>query len=144
MKVILLQDVAKIGRKHTVVNVPDGYGQNQLIPKGLAKPATPENLKAIERLQAERGAKADAIATRFFATKQALEGQAVVLKGRKSDNGHLFAAVKPEEIVAAAAAMGVSIDQGMIKLETPIKTTGEHAVTLAHQEHRAEFKLSIE
>lgn len=144
MKVILLQDVAKIGRKHTIVNVPDGYGQNQLIPKGLAKPATPENIKAVERIKAEKGAKEDAALTRFFETKKALEGKTVDLKGRRSDNGHLFAAVKPEEIVEAAKEAGVSLEKGMLKLTTPIKTTGLHLVEISHQGHKAEFKLNIE
>ena len=47
MKVILLKDVAKIGRRHEVAEVPDGYALNMLIPKGLAKAGTPENIKKL-------------------------------------------------------------------------------------------------
>lgn len=143
MKVILLQDVAKIGRKHAIVNVPDGYGQNQLIPKGLAKPATPENLKLIERAQASKTAAASATEAKFFATKRALEGQTIVLSGRKHNNGHLFAAIKPEEVVAAAAAAGIEIDPAMIKIDTIIKTVGEHSIGLVHGSHRSEFVINI-
>ena len=66
MKVILLQDVAKIGRRFDVITVPDGYGMNQLIPKGMAKPATPENLKAIQAQTATNDA-AKAQADEVFA-----------------------------------------------------------------------------
>lgn len=143
MKVILLQDVARIGRKHAIVDVPDGYGQNQLIPKGLAKPATPENLKLATRLQAEKGAQAGAAEARFFATKKALADTIVPIQGRKHDHGHLFAAIKPEEIIAAAAAVGIDIEAAMLELPRPIKTTGQHPVTLVHGQHRAEFVIHI-
>ncbi len=56
MQVILLQDVAKIGRRFDVVNVADGYGLNKLIPQGMAKPATPENIKKIKAQSASNEA----------------------------------------------------------------------------------------
>ncbi len=144
MKVILLQDVAKIGRKHAVVNVPDGYGQNQLIPKGLAKPATPDNLKLVERLAAEKGAKESAAEAKFFAVKKALEGRTVVISGKKHDHGHLFATIKPEDVVTAAAEIGIAIEKNWIKLPNPIKTTGEHRIELTHSSHSNELIIKIE
>lgn len=144
MKVILLQDVAKIGRKHEVVNVPDGYGQNQLIPKGWAKPATEDNLKQILQLQAEKGAKQGAAAERFFTAKKALTESVVVLKNHKHDKGHLFASIKPEDIVSASLEAGIVLDKSMVKIATPIKTTGEHEVELVQGENHAVFKINIE
>ena len=68
MKVILLQDVAKIGRRFDIVEVPSGYGMNKLIPQGMAKPATPENVKAINaqsaKTEADRAAGDAALQTR--------------------------------------------------------------------------------
>ena len=144
MKVILLKDVAKIGRKNQIVNVPDGYGQNQLIPKGLAKPATPENLKAAENLIANAEALKQKNEERFFKAKTALSGKVITISGLKSDNGHLFAAVKPELIKEAMVAEGVEVDAAMIKLSGPIKTTGEHTVVLAEGQHEAEVIINIE
>ncbi len=143
MKVILIQDVAKIGRKHEVVNVPDGYGLNQLIPKGLAKPATKDNLKQIEQLQAEKGVKQGALTERFFAAKKALAESTVVLKNHKNDKGHLFAAIKPEEIVVALSGQGIVVEKSMIKIATPIKTTGEHEVELIQGENHTTFKINV-
>ncbi len=144
MKVILLQDVAKIGRKHEVVNVPDGFGQNKLIPKGWAKPATKDNLKQIEQIQVEKGVKQSVAAERFFAAKKALSESTLVLKNHKNDKGHLFAAIKPEGVVAAALEQGIVVEKSMIKIATPIKTTGEHEVELVQGENRATFKINIE
>jgi large subunit ribosomal protein L9 len=144
MKVILLKDVAKIGLRHTIVNVPDGYGQNQLIPKGLAKPATPENLKMIGRLKDEMGAKESAVEKKFFDAKKALEGKIISIQGRKNDHGHLFAAIRPEEITAAAKAADINMDPAMVRLDQPIKMTGEHEVKLVHAGHEATFVISID
>lgn len=144
MKVILLKDVARIGRKHEVVDVPDGYGLNQLIPKGWAKPATKDNLKQIEQIQAEKGVKQNVATERFFTAKKALSESVLVLKNQKNDKGHLFAAVKPEEIVDAAKEQGIVVEKEMIKIATPIKTTGEHEVELVQGENHATFKINIE
>lgn len=144
MKVILMQDVAKIGLKHSVVDVPAGYGQNQLIPKGLAKPATPENLKLVEKIKAEKGAKSDQAEATFFETKKALDGKVIKIVGLKHDNGHLFAAIKPAEVIEGAKAIGVILSPEMLEIKNPIKTTGEHEVILKHKDHEAKIKLMIE
>lgn len=144
MKVVLMQDVAKIGRKHAVVEVPAGYAQNQLIPKGQAKPATPENLKAVERLNSNAAAAAEASISKFIEAKRELQEKPLLIRGQKSDHGHLFAALKPVQIVAAAAEAGIELDPTWIKLETPIKTTGEHAVDLSHQDKAARITINVE
>lgn len=141
MKVILLQDVAKIGRKHSIVNVPDGYAQNQLIPNGKAKPATPENLKALKHQTAIVTKSALAEEERFFAIKAALNGKKLTLSNLKNDNGHLFAAIKPEAIALAAKAHGIEIPVSFLEIRRPIKTTGEHSVDLVFKDQR--FPLSI-
>lgn len=144
MKVVLLQDVAKIGRKNAIVNVPDGYALNQLIPKNLAKPATPENLKAAARLEAEKNALGAAREARFFATKSALVGKVIPIKVSKNSGGHLFAGVKAENIAAGLKEAGIEVDAGMIELEKSIKETGEHTINLAHGSHKFSFIINIE
>ncbi|MEX2340913.1 MAG: 50S ribosomal protein L9 [Candidatus Paceibacterota bacterium] len=143
MKVILLKDVAKIGRKNSVVEVPTGYAQNQLIPKGSAAPATPANLKAIKNIQAEKEAAAATAEEKFFAAKKKLEDQPIIIDGLKSDNGHLFAAVKVEKIVEAAKNQGVDIEPSMISINSPIKSVGEHKGSLVQGKHEAEIVVKI-
>ncbi|OGG41975.1 50S ribosomal protein L9 [Candidatus Kaiserbacteria bacterium RIFCSPHIGHO2_01_FULL_46_22] len=144
MKVILLRDVAKIGRKGEIVSVPDGYAQNQLIPKGQAKPATTENLKTALRTN-ENAQKAESEAeTRFFALKAALNDQVITISGLKNDNGHLFAAIKPEMIVEAAKAAGHILTPFTIEIGEAIKTTGQHSIQLVLKNHRFPFNINVE
>ena len=143
MKVILLQDVAKIGRKNSVVDVPAGYAQNQLIPKGWAKLATPENLKSIKNLQSIRAASDERAEGRFFEIKKKLEGETLTISDLKSDKGHLFAAVKVEKIIETAKTVGIQIPPSMISIDTPIKSTGEHEITLKEGKHRVPIIIKI-
>ncbi len=131
MKVILLQDVAKLGRRYAIVDVPDGYGINKLIPKGLAKPATPENVKSV---MARAGAAAHNKETAEVAFKDllaALDGVAVVVTAEANAEGRFFQAVKPEAIAAALrAASGKHVDSNQVIIAEPIKAVGDHTVTL--------------
>lgn len=144
MKVILLQDVAKIGRKHTVVNVPDGYGQNQLIPKGWAKLATPNNLKSIEHLQANKEATNSALEEKYFKAKARLSEEPVTVTAPKNPKGHLFAAIHHDKIVEAIRALGVEVEDNMVHLNKPLKEAGEHEAILAFGSHESSFIIKIE
>lgn len=143
MKVILLQDVAKIGRRTTVVEVPDGYALNQLIPKGMAQAATPANLKRVEKLQAEVVASKEAGHAQFEAAKKALHAQVIEIVADSNEQEHLFKAVNAAEIVTAAQATGVNVNETMIAIGAPIKALGEHQVELVLGEHKAAFTIKV-
>lgn len=143
MKVILLQDVAKIGRKNTIASVPDGYAQNQLIPKGLAKPATAENIKQVESLQAKKSAEQDAMVERFLNAKKALATQIITISAKKNDKGHLFAAVKAEDVASALQAASINLDASMIHNFSPTKEVGERPVEMRYKEHKFTFTIKI-
>lgn len=143
MKVILMQDVAKIGQKNTIANVPDGYARNQLIPKGLAKPATAENLKKIESLQAKKSAEQDQVVKKFMTAKKALSDNVPTIETKKNDNGHLFAAIKTKDVAEALKNFSVDVDESMIKLTSPIKEAGEHTVDMRCGEHKFTFTIKI-
>ena len=143
MKVILLQDVAKIGRKNSVVEVPSGYAQNQLIPKGWAKLATPESLKGIKNTQAIKAASAEEAEERYFEIKKKLEENPIVISDLKSYKGHLFAALKVDKVIEAAREVGIEIPVGMVSIDSPIKSVGEHKVSLKEGKHKAEVIVKI-
>ena len=132
MKVILLQDVAKIGKKFTIVDVPDGYALNQLVPKKLAEPATPVNLKRVEKMKSDNKASADTTMRQYEANAAALAGVKVTIETEVNEQGHLFKAISTEEIAGAAKAVGISIDTKQIVISKPIKESGEHTVVLSH------------
>ena len=143
MKVILLQDVAKIGKRFSIAEVPDGYALNQLIPKKMAEPATPANLKKIERFQAESVATKEADQTRFEAAKEALSDKKIVVVADANEKGHLFKAVHESEIADAAVASGISVDSSMLSIQAPIKELGEHTVDLVSQGVAVSFTVEI-
>ena len=98
MKIILLQDVAKIGRRHEVVQVPDGYALNQLIPRKMAQPATADNLKRIQKMQHDKAVSAQAGADNFMSAVQVLQATKLQVKAQANEQGHLFKAVSQKEL----------------------------------------------
>jgi large subunit ribosomal protein L9 len=143
MKVILLQDVAKIGRRSEVVEVPDGYAQNKLIPKGMAQPATAANMKRIQRMQADSAASNEASASQFTAAMAVLKDTVVKVPAELNEVGHTFKAISETEIAEAVNAAGVTIESSMISIDEPIKSEGEHTVTLASGSDKSTFKIEV-
>jgi large subunit ribosomal protein L9 len=143
MKVILLQDVARIGKRHTEVDVPDGYALNQLIPKRMALPATPQNRQKIGRLQAEKAATVVAGAEAFAAGVAAIRATELKVAAEANEQAHLFQAVHAADVVSAAAAAGITIDPQWVRFATPVKSLGEHTVTLAHGTAEAHITITV-
>lgn len=134
MKVILLQDVKKIGMKGEIKEVADGHARNLLLPQNLAILATP---KAIENFKKQvdaalRAAEMDLKATQALASR--LDGEELRLKAKASKDGKLFGGISPAQIVSALEKKGFKILKNQIVISEPIKTTGEHSVIvqLAH------------
>lgn len=143
MKVILTQDVAKIGRRFDIVNVPDGYALNMLIPKGLARPGTPENIKSLEaqksRVAHERQAEGEVF------NEAAKQAQAMTLKVMVSVNeqGHMFEALKPETVAEFYQQNSVNLSPANLHFSTPIKEVGEHTITLQSGSEKVEAKIEV-
>lgn len=132
MKVILLKDVAKIGRRFDVVTVPDGFALNKLIPKKLAEAATPENLKRLQNLSAKVQHDREASQASFKETIAACKDVEVSVHVEANGEGRMFQALKADAIVAAIkTATGHELSVEHIILKTPIKTTGVHEVDVA-------------
>lgn len=143
MKVILLQDVAKIGRRFKVVEVPDGYALNQLIPKKMAEAATPVSLKRVEKMQAGLLTDKATKLERFDTAKQALKTTVLRIAADVNEQGHAFKAVSVEEIAAAAVAAGIDIEPSMVAIDSPIKEVGEHTVALVLADQKAHFNIEV-
>lgn len=144
MKVILLQDVAKVGRRFDIVTVPDGHALNQLIPKGMAKPATTATIKQVEsmkgRMQQELAAEEEA----FTKAVESLAGVTIVVPTQTNAEGKLFQAIKREDIVQAIASQtGTSIDPKTVVIPTPIKESGEHIVHLQLGNKGADITIEV-
>lgn len=143
MKVILLQDVAKIGKRAEVVEVPNGYALNQLIPKGMAQPATKQNRKRVAQLQAKAEQDAAAVAETFTQTVAALQQDPLQITAEANEQGHLYQGIGAKEIAAAATARGHALQSEQVTLSAPIKTLGEHTITLTQGTATDEVPVTI-
>ena len=144
MKIILLKDVKKIGKKYDVKNVADGYALNMLIPNGLALPATTGNVNMVE--VKKKGDMLENAKTEAELQKALndIKGIAIEMSGKVNDKGHLFAGIhKPEIIEAVKKQKGVNISAEHLILDKPIKEVGDHAITVKVGEREAVFNLVI-
>ena len=144
MKIILLKDVKKIGKKYEVKDVADGFALNKLIPGGLAIPATPGNVNMIEAKK--KGDMLETAKTEAEIQKamSEIKGISIEMKGKVNDKGHLFAGIHKLEIIEAVKKQkGVNISADHLLLEKPIKEVGEHAITVKVNDREVAFKLNI-
>jgi large subunit ribosomal protein L9 len=144
MEVILIDDVFELGRRGDVVKVASGYGRNFLIPKKLAVPATPGNLKMVEQQRvalAKREAK-DRGEAEILAAEL---GQIHIVVSRKAgDTGVLFGSVTSKDLTDVLAANGITLDRRKILLHQPIKSIGNYTVEVRpHSDVDASLLLSV-
>lgn len=143
MKVILLKDVPRIGRKHQIKDVPDGHAHNFLIPRKLAERATPDAIKRIEAHDAKLAlGRAESDQAFKDALKRASEAAAALSAGANKEGG-LYKAVTVKEILAAFKEKGVVFEEHDMHIETPIKTLGAHTVRVSHGAHTGVVSFTV-
>ncbi len=144
MKIILREDVERLGRKGDIVTVKDGYARNYLIPRGLALPVTRGNIRMIEeekrRLlrQREKEAKtAQELADRL--SQMELE-----IYKKAGENDVLYGSVTAAELAEALKEKGFEIDRKNIILEEPIKRLGVHYFEVrVHHDVKARVRVVV-
>jgi len=145
MRVILLKDVQKVGKRGEIKNFPDGFARNFLLNKGLAKIATDENITKINNLknQEENQRK---LKERLLADSiKSLSDKQLVIKAKANNEGHLFAGIKEKEIVDALfLQFGLELTGDSIKIDKPIKEIGDHKVNISVSNHKGSFLVRVE
>jgi large subunit ribosomal protein L9 len=145
VKLILQEDVEKLGSRGQVVDVSSGYARNFLLPRKLAIEASESNMKQLERIRVSLAKKT--ATEREAAQKQAelLAGVALRFVRKAGENDQLFGSVTPADIADALAQQGFQIDKRQIQLADPIKVIGEYAVTAkVYQDIAASVKVVVE
>ncbi|MBD3349775.1 MAG: 50S ribosomal protein L9 [Candidatus Eisenbacteria bacterium] len=144
MKVILTEDVQRLGAKGEVVTVKDGYGRNYLIPQGKALQATSNNLVKLKdkaRLE-EAKEKRDKRAAEEFA--QRLAGVSCSVRVQAEESDKLYGAVHERDIASALEEQGMEVDPHNIILEEPIKLLGVYPVKIhLFRDVEAEIKVWV-
>jgi len=129
MKVILSDDVDKLGRKGDVVTVADGYGRNFLIPKGLAMVASRGSLKQAALMQKARAEKDERDKKIAAAKVASLAATPVYISARAGEEGRLFGSVTKSDVARAIEdQLEEKIDRHNIRLDDPIRSLGTHQV----------------
>ena len=106
VKVILKEDVSKIGKKGQLLDVSDGYARNYLLPRGLAEEATEGRQKEWENLKKGETLKADKAEKAAYETRKSIQGKQVTLKASAGESGKLFGSVTTAMIAQAKAKFG--------------------------------------
>ena len=132
MQVILLEKVGKLGSLGDVVKVKDGYARNFLIPTGAARRATEAAIKEFEAKRAELEKVAAEKLVAAQALGERLNGKSVSLTQKAGVDGRLFGSVTNFDIADALKAAGYDVAKSQVRLPVgPLKTVGEHAVSVA-------------
>ncbi|WP_066634143.1 50S ribosomal protein L9 [Desulfolucanica intricata] len=145
MKVILLQDVAKLGKKGDIVQVAEGYARNYLLPRGLATEASQGRLKNLEKQKEIEAGKKLKIKLDAQQLAERINNMTVKINARVGEGGKLFGAVSNNDISKALfSQFKVKVDKKKIVLKDPIKTLGQHKITLKlHPDVQAEIQVEV-
>ncbi len=144
MKVILTEEIRGLGTRGDVVSVKDGYARNFLLPKNLAREATPGNLKSIEQERKKWALLAQQEKVSAEKSAAAVQGVKITVKKRVGENGQLFGSVTANEIADALEAKGIGVDKRRIELAHPIKSLGVHEVDVRlHREVTVHIQVEV-
>jgi len=145
MRVIFLQDVPRVGKRHDVKDVNDGYAMNFLLPRKLAEVANPKNLAELERRKKEIVVEKEIQAELLEKNLEELKDKVVRIKAKADEKGHLFSGIHKKEIaVALHEEHRVEINEEFIDLEKPLKTLGEFEIPVKVGNKKSFFKLVVE
>ncbi len=130
MKVVLTQDMPKLGRAGEVKKVADGYARNYLIPHGFAIPATPAALKQVEEIKRRVAKEQERLAAELAQVAARIQGMTLTFHARAAESGKLYGSITPAQIVEALAEQtGVEIDRRKVESE-PLRELGTHTVRI--------------
>ncbi len=144
MKIILLKDIKNVGKKFDIKDVNDGHALNMLIPRGLAVPATASAIKRVEADKAQIAGEMKVQHELLVQNIKAIEATTLTISGKANEKGHLFAGIHGDVIVKELHAQArIEIDPSFIQLEHPLKTVGEHVITIQAEGKKADLKVVI-
>jgi large subunit ribosomal protein L9 len=144
MEVILTKDVAKVGKAGAVVKVKDGFARNLLLPKGLAIPVTPGNLRKLEQEKQKLNQALEKDKQAAVALKERLDVLSLTLPAIAQDEKSLYGSITALDIANALKEEGIEVDKNRIILSEPIKLLGIYEIPIKlHSEITATLKIWI-
>jgi len=142
MRVILLKNTPKIGKKYEVKEVASGYANNFLIPNGLAKAATAETLQWAKKQRVIAAKTAEGELEKIAKIVQEMEGLEVEIPAKIGDKGQLFEKVTQQKIAAKLKEMGYNIAKDQIEISQTIDGTGDYDAKVVF-DHNLESNIKV-
>lgn len=142
MKVILLEDIDKIGKKLEIKEIKDGYARNLLIPKGLVRLADEQAMKWLEGQKEVARKKAEESLRGIQETASDIDGLEVIISVKVGEEGQLFEKISSQKIADKLKELGYRIDKDQIELAEPIDALGEFPVRVK-LDHNLEPEIQV-
>jgi len=144
MKVILVEDLKKVGKAGDVIKVSNGFARNYLLPRNYAIFASKENLIKVESIKKDSDIKKTEAINQLKALALRVEGTELHFNRKSDESGHLFGSVSENDISLALVEKGFDIKKNMIDLEKHLKEVGTFNVQIAlNAEIKAEVKVVV-
>jgi large subunit ribosomal protein L9 len=121
MQLVLIEDVANLGKQGELVEVKAGYGRNYLVPRGLATVPSEHNLRLLERYKQRVQQAREARIADLKVLAEQIQRTTITIEANANEEGHLYGSVGPAEISAALKAKNLIVEPDMVRLEGPIK-----------------------
>ena len=144
MKVILVQDMKKLGSAGKTVEVKDGYARNYLIPQGIALPATGDNFKKLEEIKRKEAKCAEEKKKTFLVLKEKIEEISLTVTSEVKEDEEIYGTIGEQQIIKALKEEGIELEKGSVLIDEPIKKLGAYNIKVKiHPEVEANFRLWV-
>jgi len=144
MKIVLLKELARVGKEGQTVEVKNGYARNYLIPRGLALVATENNLKKLEMIKQSRLKAEQKMLDKVLKLKEALENTSLTLVTEVKKDEEIYGSIGETRILKALKEEGIELEHKKILLEDPIKKLGVYNLKVVlHPNVEANLKIWV-
>ena len=144
MKVILLKDVKKQGKKEDIIEVSDGYGMNYLIKNGLAVAATKTSTKILSNELDKRKQEEEKLVKEMQEMRDKIIRENITFKVKTGAMDKVFGNVSSKQIAESLNKMGYKVDKKQIQIDAPLDTLGVHNVTVElHKKVRFNIRVNL-
>lgn len=145
MKVIFLKDVPRVGKRHDIKEINDGYATNFLLPRGLAERATPSAVAGLERRKQNIEIEKKVEDNLLMRNLEEIKDKVVHMSGKADDKGHLFSGIHKKDILEALRAEHkAELSEEALVLDKPIKEVGEFNIPIEIKNKKSVLKLVVE
>ena len=142
MKVILLKDVRKVGKKDEIIDVSDGYATNYLFKNKLAVPYSKKSKEYLEEELSKKAQEESALVASFLKIKESLQDKTLTFKVKTGNQDRVFGQISTKQIAAKLKEMGYEIDKKNINLDVPLASLGNHLVEITLHK-KVNFKINV-